>query len=145
MDGDGGRVVVNVDGSEHSKAALRVAVRLGQALQAPVEAIMCWEDPLLYEGSYGNDTVIDPEAFRANAGQRLEAVLGEVFGERRPEHLSTQLLRGRPADLLIAASTDAQMLVLGPRGVGGLLGLLLSSVTHACLAHARCPVLVVRH
>ena len=138
-------VIVGVDGSEHSKAALREAVRLAHALQAPVEAVMCWEDPLLYEGFYGDYTALDPEAFRVNAEQRLEAVLTEVFGDSRPENLSVQLVRGRPADLLIAASTDAQLLVLGPRGVGGVLGLLLGSVTHACVAHAHCPVLVVRH
>ncbi|MEX5236399.1 UNVERIFIED_CONTAM: universal stress protein [Kocuria sp. CPCC 205316] len=137
----GGRIVVGVDGSGSSKAALREGVRLAEALGAPLEAVMCWEDPLLYE-SY---RVVDPEEFRRGSEQLFESTLAEVFGEQRPENLTTRLLRGQAAARLIEESEDARMLVVGRRGTGGVLGMILGSVSSALVSHAKCPVLVVRH
>jgi len=138
-------VVVGVDGSANSKDALRAAYRLAQALRVRLEVLMCWEDSLFDEGFYGAAVSVDPEAFRITADQRLQAVLAEVFGPHLPEDIAPVLLRGRTADLLIDASRQAQLLVVGRRGVGGVLGLLVGSVTNACVSHAHCPVLVVRH
>ena len=137
----GGRIVVGVDGSGSSKAALREGVRLAEALGAPLEAVMCWEDPLLYE-SY---RVVDPEEFRRGSEQLFESTLEEVFGEQRPANLTTRLLRGQPAARLIEESEEARMLVVGRRGTGGVLGRILGSVSSALVSHAKCPVLVVRH
>jgi nucleotide-binding universal stress UspA family protein len=116
-------------------------VRLAEALGAPLEAVMCWEDPLLYE-SY---RVVDPEEFRRGSEQLFESTLEEVFGEQRPANLTTRLLRGQPAARLIEESEEARMLVVGRRGTGGVLGMILGSVSSALVSHAKCPVLVVRH
>jgi nucleotide-binding universal stress UspA family protein len=61
-------------------------------------------------------------------------------------HLSvtTRLIDGSPGGVLIDASRDAQLLVLGHRGLGGFAGLLIGSVAAQTTGHARCPVVVVR-
>lgn len=140
-----GRVVVGVDGSEHSKEALREGARLAQALGAPLEAAVCWQLPAAYATSYGYIPELDPDAFRADAQHMLTVTLEEVFGRQRPERLSTRLLHGRPAEALVEESRDALLLVVGRRGAGGLLGMVMGSVSSAAVAHAHCPVLVVRH
>jgi nucleotide-binding universal stress UspA family protein len=136
-----GRIIVGVDGSESSKEALRTGARLAQALDAPLEAVLCWEDPILYE-SY---RVVEPEEFRASSEQLLARTITEVFGEDRPAGLTTRLLRGQAAARLIEESEGAQLLVVGRRGTGGVLGMILGSVSSALVSHARCSVLVVRH
>jgi nucleotide-binding universal stress UspA family protein len=140
----GDRIIVGVDGSEFSKEALREGARLAQALDAPLEAIACWQDPSLFAASYGYIPELKPEAFRADSQRMLENTLEEVFGQDRPAQLSTRLLRGRPAELLVEESKNARMLVLGRRGVGGVLGMILGSVSSALVSHAHCPVVIVR-
>ena len=57
--------------------------------------------------------------------------------------MEIRLVQGHPRSTLIEESKSADMLVLGRRGHGGFGGLLLGSVSSACVAHAHCPVLVV--
>ena len=139
------RIIVGVDGSDYSKKALREGARLAQALDAPLEAIACWHDPSVYAAPYRNISELKPETFRAHSQQMLETTLEEVFGQDRPARLSTRLLHGRPTELFVEESKNAQMLVIGRRGVGGVLGMILGSVSSALVFHAHCPVLIVRH
>lgn len=132
-------VVVGVDASEPSVAALRYAARLAVALQKPLEAITAWSYPPL--ASADSIQAWSPEE---DAEQNLDAALTRAFGEFLPPSLSRRVVAGPPALTLIARSEDAEMLVVGNRGVGGFAGLLLGSVSAACVSHARCPVLVVR-
>jgi nucleotide-binding universal stress UspA family protein len=134
-------ILVGVDGSDNAKEALRVAAELSQVLDAPLEAVMCWQDPLqFYEGYYPLDT----ETVRAGSEKALQATITEVFGEQPPANLTTRLLRGRAAEQLIEASKGARLLVVGRRGTGGVLGAILGSVSSSLVSHAHCSVLVVR-
>lgn len=138
--GETGRIVVGVDGSEPSKAALRwgasMAARTGWAL----DVVTTWEYPVAFPWDGGATIAVDWEGYAAKA---LEEVLDEVFGPERPHNLRTYVLGGDAAHRLIEHAADARMLVVGNRGRGGFKGLLLGSVSSQCAAHATCPVLVV--
>jgi nucleotide-binding universal stress UspA family protein len=83
------------------------------------------------------------KGFEEGAGGLLEETVVSAFGPDRPGNVRTCLLHGPARELLINASRDADLLVVGRRGQGGFGGLLLGSVSSACIAHAHCPVLVV--
>lgn len=135
------RILVGIDGSDSSKEALREGAGIARALDAPLTAVMFWQGPPIYEGW---DTV-DPNRPPDDLEDRLRSTVADVFGGEIPEDVSTQVLHGRAAARLVEESEDALMLVLGRRGHGGVRGSALGSVSNACIAHAHCPVLVVRH
>jgi nucleotide-binding universal stress UspA family protein len=134
------RVVVGVDGSASSVAALRWAGRVAAALGAEIDVVTVWE----YAGTHPDVTLVAGGAQRDDAMRRVESAAAEVFGDDRPVGTRLLVLSGNsPAKTLIEASRDAEMLVLGSRGHGGFVGLLLGSVSAACAEHASCPVVVV--
>lgn len=133
------RIVVGVDGSPTSIAALRYAARLSQALGAPLEAVTTWTYPPVT----GAELVIEWQPEK-DAQQILDAAIVDAFGDAPPAGLTRTVLSGAPARTLIDVSETSGMLVLGSRGHGGFAGLLLGSVSAACAQHAHCPVLIVR-
>lgn len=137
---NGKRIVVGVDGSESSITALREAHRIATATGARVDAVGCWTVPHIAEPSYALSQI----DFEAGSRQLLKDSVDKAFAGQTPENVSARLINGYPRQALIKASEDAEMLVLGRRGHGGFVGMLLGSVTMACVAHAHCPVLVVR-
>lgn len=130
-------VVVGVDGSESSVDALRHARRFAEALQLPVVVLTAWTWPPFVEGA-GYMNQWSPEE---DARTIAEGAVEQVFGES--SDVTIRIAQGAPAKLLIEASSDASMLVVGSRGHGGFAGLLLGSVSSTCAEHAHCPVLVV--
>ena len=79
---------------------------------------------------------------REAAQAETDKALAEV-GEPRPESVNVTAVHGFPAEVLIEASRDADMVVLGSRGVGGFGHLIMGSVTSQVAHHAACPVLIV--
>ena len=136
-----GRIVVGVDGSDHSVAALRWGVRLAEALHCTVEAIIVWS----YPAPMGVESIAFPEPslFEDSARRTLDAALETAFGAETPAMLTRRVVEGYPAGRLLDLSQGAEMLVLGSRGHGGFVGALLGSVSRRCSEHATCPVLVV--
>ena len=136
-------VVVGVDGSEPSKNALRWALFVARAMQAHVEAVIVWH-PYVAMGwqGMGGSAIgnFDPES---TARHVLGETVDAVFGNDRPADLTLTVTEGGAAGVLLDASKDARMLVVGSRGHGGFAGLLLGSVSGACSEHAKCPVLVI--
>lgn len=134
------RVVVGVDGSGSSVAALRWAARVGGVLGLEIDAVTSWEYPASY-GLAGTVGGWDPEV---DAGAVLARAVHTAFGGGGPPGLRTHVRRGHPTPVLLEASHHAEMLVVGSRGHGGFAGLLLGSVSAQCAANASCPVVVVR-
>lgn len=137
-----GRVVVGVDGSESSKEALRWAVRQANATGSSVEVIMAWALPTAYAFGTPMPTACD---FAPNCERALHEVVKEVVGEHLGVEVSAVVTEGDARQALVAASRGADLLVVGSRGPGEVVGLLLSSVSEYCATHATCPVVVIRH
>jgi nucleotide-binding universal stress UspA family protein len=134
------RIIVGVDGSGPSVEALQEAQKLAVPLGAEVEALACWEYPNMYD-TY---VAIGIGGFKERAEELLQEAITSAFGAEKPRNVHTRLIEGFARSVLVDASKDADLLVLGRRGHGGFAGLLLGSVSSACVAHAHCPVLVVR-
>jgi nucleotide-binding universal stress UspA family protein len=132
-------IVVGVDGSEESKAALRWAARLAGPLGARLEVVSAWHVPVSY--GMGGPTA-DWNPMQDITKCATEAV-DEVFGPDRPAELEIVIENGGAAHVLIRHSRGAEMVVVGSRGHGGFAGLLLGSVSAAVAEHATCPVLVI--
>jgi nucleotide-binding universal stress UspA family protein len=134
-------VVVGVDGSPTSEAAVALAFEEASLRRAPLVAVHTWLDDML-EPSLA--PVIDWESLeseeRALLAQRLAG-----WSEKYPDVEVRRLVeRDRPARALLAETAQAQLVVVGSRGRGNATGLLLGSVSLALLHHAHCPVLVAR-
>jgi nucleotide-binding universal stress UspA family protein len=134
------RILVGVDGSESSIDALRSASRIAAALECPLEAISVWVYPPVFEA----DPPVQWE-LKEDAQRTVDAAGRAVFGAVFPAWFTATTRRGAPARVLIEESAGADMLVLGSRGHGGFVGMLLGSVSTACVQHAQCPVMIVRH
>jgi nucleotide-binding universal stress UspA family protein len=134
-----GKVIVGVDGSASSKAALRWAARICEATGNTIEAVIAWDWP----HSYGWSPVLEDWDPGIAAEKTLQQVLDDVFGDNRPVNLHASARQGAARSVLIEASEGAELLVVGSRGHGGFTGLLLGSVSAACAEHGRCPVVVV--
>lgn len=137
------RIVVGVDGSDPSLAALQQAAELAISLNCSLEAITTWDYTYGYDPGY---TKWSPDAGvypQGEAEKTLTAAIARAFPHSPPLPIDTRVIRGPAAGVLIDESKHARMLVLGSRGHGGFMGLLLGSVSAACSAHAECPVLII--
>lgn len=141
-------VVVGIDGSEHARAALRVALAEAGRLGAAVEVVAAYD-------AAGGWTELDEqvvpgfEGIRADVRRGAEKTVEEVRAAlpatdgAPPPELRVVVVEASPAEALVGRSGAAQLLVVGSRGHGGIRGLLLGSVALRCLASSECPVLVV--
>jgi nucleotide-binding universal stress UspA family protein len=135
------RIVVGVDGSDGSKAALRWAARQAELTGARLEAITGWEYPAFYGWAPAMPDDYDYEALAARA--QADAI-DEVFGADRPATMEAKVVARHPAEALVEASEGADLLVVGSRGYGGFADALLGSVSTYCVHHAHCPVTIIR-
>jgi nucleotide-binding universal stress UspA family protein len=145
--GDIKLIIVGVDGSETSRAALHWAYDEATHHGAALTVVMTWHPPntLPQSPPYGALMEKDYESQpKLEALGVLDGLVAEL--ERRtPEvDLRTSIEEGNPAKVLIERSRGADLMVVGSRGHGGFAGMLLGSVSQHLVAHAECPVVVVR-
>ncbi|MEV7028458.1 universal stress protein [Kitasatospora sp. NPDC093558] len=135
------RVVVGVDGSPSSHAALRWALRHAELIGGVVDAVGAWEPP----SHIGWPApVVDHSFDRDVAEKRFADELDEVLGADLPVQVRRTMVMGDPSDVLLDASRGAELLVVGSHGHNGFTRALLGSVSTRCAQHASCPVVIIR-
>ena len=133
------RIVVGVDGSEHSNAALRWALaEAGAHPDSMVTAVLSWQVPFLsFPGAFD----------REELEKTYKAFLIETVSAIAPKPaipLETLVAEGDPTESMVEASRGAHLLVLGIRGRSAFAGLLLGSVSQGAATSAHCPVVLVK-
>lgn len=144
-------VVVGVDGSSGAAEALRWALAEARLRKAPLRIVHAWT--LGYEnvtgGSgairwYGSESLgVDVTNLRRAAQAVLEQATDAIIAEAVDVEIDRQLVEGAAAHVLVHSVSSDDLLVVGSRGHGGLVGVLLGSVSQRCVHHAPCPVVVV--
>jgi len=132
------RIVVGVDGSAHSVAALKWALEQAETRQGELTAVFAWEVPFL-----GFPGAFDREELEKSGKEFLIETVSRV-APTPAVPLITLVAEGDPAASLIKASENADLLVVGTRGRSPWAGLLLGSVSQRCAAGAACPVLLIK-
>jgi nucleotide-binding universal stress UspA family protein len=149
--GVSGTIVVGVDASAAAKAALRWAVDEGRLRQAAVVAVHAWEVPALALAPV--DVVpapppIDLVSLTKELGEAAEQlvrhVVEEVAGDAAGVEVRPVATEGPAPTVLVEAARGADLVVVGSRGRGGFVGLLLGSVSDQVAHHAPCPVVIHR-
>jgi nucleotide-binding universal stress UspA family protein len=137
-------IVVGSDGSEASRAAVGHAFRRANRTGLPLTVVHAWYL------NYGGPALLVPEleAERRRIGERervLTAAVVAQWEEQFPDVVINQeVVHGDPVQVLVEASADAEIVVVGTHGRGEVAGLFLGSVSQGLIRHATSPVMVVR-
>ena len=138
-----GPVVVGVDGSPTSDAAVAFAFQSAAARDTTLVAVHVWND-LTVPVSHRMRETMDP----ARIEQEERALLAERtagWADKYPDvQVQRIVVQGRAVAALLEQSATAQLLVVGSHGRGGFTGMLLGSTSHSLIIHGTCPVVVVR-
>lgn len=160
------KIVVGVDGSPHSRRALLRAVEEARLREGKIVAVFVYDPP---RRPWGDDVVSLPLGMGTGIGTRPPAPETTAdrpsgreqetrqIAERRLERFVEDTLAGeesppvdlvaigsdQPAEVLVDQSANADLLVIGTRGLGGFAGMLLGSVAHRCIQRSRCPMLIL--
>jgi nucleotide-binding universal stress UspA family protein len=142
-----GTVVVGVDGSPESRAAIEFAMRETMRRQAWLRVIAAAQLPEYWTIAYGTADLPSPEEVIADTKRLARQTLDEVVSanpELATVEFDVESIAGPPGPVLVDAADGADLLVLGHRGRGAVRSALLGSVGLHCVLHATCPVTVVR-
>ena len=134
------RIVVGLDDSQGALTALEWALDEARRHEANIVLLHAY----LLEVAWIDKA--DIERWSDAERRAAEAALAEIVEELQVPadvEVEVRVVEGNPVDVLIDASRDADLLVVGSRGRGGLTGLLLGSVSQRCVERAHCPVVVV--
>ena len=137
-------IVVGIDASSHSMAALAWAMREAAVKKAPLTVVTVevvaasgWGGSQVYPADY------ELRDKAQKAAEEAVAATAKSLGGDAPESVTVQALLGQPAEQLIEAAKGADQLILARRGTGGFNRLALGSVTNQVVHHAECPVTIV--
>ena len=136
-------IIVGIDGSSHSQVALDWAMREAKLRREPLSVLTVvqlsaagWHGMVVFPSSQ------EVVAQAREAARETAAKAAAGLGDAAPS-TSVQAVVGQPAEVLIDASQDADLLVLGSRGAGGFTRLTMGSVSSQVSHHAHCPVVIV--
>jgi nucleotide-binding universal stress UspA family protein len=137
-------IVVGIDGSEQSEHVLEWAMREASLRQTPLTVLTVHE---VAGGQWTGTPIVTAadEPYQEKARTAAEQLVAEAASRTaKPASVTVRAVSGIPARELIAASPDADLIVVGSRGGGGFAGLLMGSVSSQVAHHASCPVVVIR-
>ena len=135
------RIVVGVDGSPSSLAALGVAFDEARLRHAHLQVVTAWQ--LTYSEIAIETPMVVKQIAEHNA-EILSSAIDSIAADRKAGvEVTPDLVNGHPASELLAAAEGATLLVVGTRGTSGLAGAIVGSVAHSLIHRATCPVLVV--
>ena len=139
-----GAVVVGVDGSRISEAAVAFAFEAASVRRAGLIAVHVWDDVIVPGSHRLQSVLLDPSRIE----QEERALLSERiagWADKYPDvSVQQAVVEGRAVTTLLDYASDAQLLVVGSHGRGGFAGMLLGSTSHSLIIHSTCPVVVVR-
>ena len=136
-------ILVGIDGSAHSQRALEWAAREAAVRHTSLTVLTVhqavagfWGGTLHYQG---DESLVDKarEAAQAETDKVVSAL------DSRPTSVTVKAVNGIPAEEILNAGADADMIVLGSRGGGGWARLLLGSVSSSVAEHAKVPVMIL--
>jgi nucleotide-binding universal stress UspA family protein len=140
-------IVVGVDGSDGARSALAWAAAEARLRGARLRAVHAWHLP---PAAYGSGGFVPPvggtweDDLEGAAKAALDAALGGAAEMLAGLDVERRVVEGSASAVLTDAAADADLLVVGSRGLGGFKELLLGSVGHQSAQHSPCPVVIVR-
>ncbi|GAA2246469.1 universal stress protein [Streptomyces indiaensis] len=134
-------IMVGLDGSSESRAAAEWAVREAKLRELPLRLVHVWEpvpEPMAQAPLLGTETL-------KHWSERIPRGAAEGLRARHPGvDVAAVQLAGVPADVLVDVARDAELVVLGSRGLSGIAGFMVGSVGQSVIARTEVPVVVVR-
>ena len=138
------RLIVGVDGSEQASYALTWAIRMAQGMGSEVIAVFAISPPVYFDLGYTTPPVEYDPQWRAEIEKEFEVQWCKDLRDSNVR-FRTMVEDGRAGSVLtkVAEDVDADLILTGRRGRGGVAELLLGSVSHELVLHSRRPVLVI--
>jgi len=133
--------VVGIDGSAPSLAALDWAAGQAELTGSRLDVVTTWDCPTSAGWAVPVPDDFDPEA---DVRSGLDAAVASARSSHPGVTIESMVVEGHPAPVLVRESKGADLLVVGSRGYGAFVGMLLGSVSEYCATHAHCPVVVHR-
>ena len=142
------KILVGVDGSEKSTAALKWAAELAAQSGAHVTVLTTWRTPFPTIELAAIGLNLDLSEINDRPAQiaqyRLDKSIYGAYGNLHPADIDSSIEEGYAGLLLVEKSMNFDLLVLGNRGHSPIVETLLGSVSTHCVAHAQCPVVIVK-
>jgi nucleotide-binding universal stress UspA family protein len=136
------KFVVGIDGSTDAKRALRWAAHLGADYPAvTIEAVYVCDLPVVLGADW--HYLLPGWEPMVTAEQVAQQTVHDAFGGHVPAQVTIKVVQGFAVAELLTAAKDAELLIVGSRGLGTFSKVLLGSVGRQCIQHAPCPVLVI--
>lgn len=138
------KILVAYDSSELSKKALDMAITLAKQDDRIELEVVSVSNPPISMGSYGvyNEELL--KSIKENVRDALKDIEGLI--KELPNKTCMKIIEGNPGRAIIdeAKKTNADLIVVGSRGLSGLKEVLVGSTSHYVVQHAHCPVFVIK-
>lgn len=139
-------IIVGIDGSHHSERALDWAMKEAALRRTPLTVVSVYP---LVRNSFGHADTFPEDAplverTRTATQEATDKALASLGGPG-PDTVYVKVVSGIPAEALLKAAADAEMIVIGARGAGGFERLTMGSVGDQVSRHAHCPVVIIPH